>query len=123
MIHPPHSSPAKVKKVRPQKPPPAPGPELHPVVHKMLNQLTIMNLSCFKFRAAAESCCSLSLLVEVERIEHAVTEMTSLLESVSQAAISKAIARVLGVVEGSDRRAAQTQSNVYPLFEPKKRCR
>jgi hypothetical protein len=89
----------------------------------MLNQLTIMNLSCFKFRAAAESCCSLSLLVEVERIEHAVTEMTSLLESVSQAAISKAIARVLGVVEGSDRRAAQTQSNVYPLFEPKKRCR
>jgi hypothetical protein len=90
----------------------------------MLNQLTIMNLSCFKFRAVAESCWPASLLVEIEHMEHAVTEMTSLLESVSQAANSNAIARVLGVVDGSGGRAAQTPpGNVYPLVEPTKRCR
>lgn len=123
MIHPPHSLPTKDKKVRTQKSPPPPGSELHHWVHEMLNQLTIMNLSCFKSRTAAESCCPSSLLVEIERMEQAVTEMTSLLESVSQAADSNAIARVLGVVEGSDRSAARTSpSNVYPLFEPTKRC-
>jgi hypothetical protein len=53
-----------------------------------------------------------------------VTEITVLLESVSQAANSKAIERVFGVVDGIDRNAAEKPaSNISPLLKATKRCR
>lgn len=116
MIDAPNPSTSSVKKLRKQARHHETEP--HHLVHEMLNQLTVMNLSCFKFRAAAEKCCPPSLLVEIERMERAVVEMTALLESVSQAANSKVIGRALGVVHGSDGKPA---SNVYPLFKPTKR--
>jgi hypothetical protein len=98
-----------IKNLRKQLPPQ--GTEPHHLVHEMLNQLTVMNLSCFRFRAAAEKCCPPSLLIEIQRMERAVTEMTALLERVAQVANPKAGGRIFEVVEGSEDKIAEASAN------------
>jgi hypothetical protein len=49
--------------------------------HEFVNQLTVINLSCFRIRALSPADSARSVLAEIERIEKAVTEVTKLLAS------------------------------------------
>ncbi len=123
MITTPNTLSTKDKKRRKQRPPRPPGSDLQHLLHEILNQLTVMNLCCFKFRAAAKQSCHPTLLVEIERMEHAVIEITSLLGKISESVKPTPVARALAIVpRQSERSAAQiATSNVYPLFRPTRR--
>ena len=84
----------------------APRRDIHPIVHEIANQLTVINLSCFKLRGAVAN--SGSPLDELDKVERAVVEMTILIETLRP--------------PDSDRPPAQTHAqtlpaNVYNLFD------
>jgi hypothetical protein len=47
------------------------------MVHELLNELTIMNLCCFKIRDIAKRAGDHSILVKLDRMEKAVTGMAT----------------------------------------------
>ena len=59
--------------------------EFQPLVHEPLNGLTIMNLCCFKIRDIAKWAGDNSILLKLDRMEKAVTEMATQLEGYSRA--------------------------------------
>ncbi len=72
-------------KCRTQKQERHPSPELPRVLHELMNQLTIMNFSCSKFRAAAAHLTDHSIAIDIDKMEKTIVDMTALVESVSQA--------------------------------------
>ena len=84
MINAPNTLSSKDKKLRKQKSASSRESERHHPFHEILNELTVINLCCGKFRVVAEQSRHTSLLVDIERMEHAVIEMTSLLEKISE---------------------------------------
>jgi hypothetical protein len=85
------------------------------LAHQIVNQLTVVNLTCFKLRAAIKDIPQ-SMDADVERLESAVAEMNSLVELLNRlqeqtnpSERSKPMANSTGV-----------PSNVYPLSDAKK---
>ncbi len=61
-----------------------PREDIHRIVHEVANQLTVINLSCSKLRGTVAKLLSGSSLDELERVERAVLEMTTLVRSLRQ---------------------------------------
>jgi len=59
--------------------------EFQPLVHELLNELTILNLCCFKIRDIAKRAGDNSILLRLDRMEKAVTRMAAQLEGYSRA--------------------------------------
>ena len=78
------SSDLPAKKFRNQKREGHPSPDLRRVLHELMNQLTIMNFSCSKFRGAADLT-DHSIAIDIDNMENTIVDMTALVESVSQA--------------------------------------
>ena len=83
--------------------------EFHPLIHELLNELTVINLCCFKVRDIAKRAGDNSILVKLHRMEKAVAGMTAQLEGYSRG-------------EQKRRNPGQSKSrthykNVYPLFK------
>ena len=55
--------------------------DLSRIAHQIANQLTVINLSCFKLRCAAGAPLPVSILENIERVEKAVAEVTSLVQA------------------------------------------
>jgi hypothetical protein len=101
-----------------------PSPELQQLVHELTNQLTIMNLSCFKFRAAVVNVLDRSVSVEIDRIERTVSDMTSSLAKLPQAINATAVgSSCAGVSRKSAKLSRSQPTKVYPLFKPEARSR
>ena len=86
----------------------APRRDIHLIVHEIANQLTVINLSCFKLRGAVANFVSGSHLDELDKVERAVVEMTILIETLRP--------------PDNDRPPEQTHAqtlpaNVYNLFD------
>ena len=126
MINVPNTLSSKDKKLHKQKSASSRESERHHPFHEILNELTVINLCCGKFRVVAEQSRQSSLLVDIERMEHAVIEMTSLLEKAFESIKSDSVARASEVPHRREPSAAQAQtSNVYPLFKltEQRRCK
>ena len=80
MIHIPTRLPPKKTRSRKQAPEDASASETQRLVHEIVNQLTVMNLCCFKFRAA-QAYLPPSSLADIDRMEAAVAEIAALLGS------------------------------------------
>ena len=78
MIEKPRDLPAG--KCRTQKQERHPSPELPRVLHELMNQLTIMNFSCAKFRAAAAHLTDHSIAIDIDKMEKTIVDMTALVE-------------------------------------------
>src|SRR5437762_9242986 len=81
MINIPTPVPAKKNKTRKPKSVEPPSPDLRQLVHEIFNQLTVMNLCCFKFRGAVGRTIDLTVLADVDRMEKAIADLTVLLEN------------------------------------------
>lgn len=103
------SLPTKKNKLRKRKTYKPPSCEIHQLIHEVLNQLTVMNLCCFKFRMAAAELLRPSVLADIDRIESAVIEITTLLEKLSQAKTP---------TTAECTQPEPNSHNVYPLFKP-----
>jgi hypothetical protein len=105
------------KKTRSRKPD-ASVAEIHRLVHEIVNHLTVMNLCCFKFRAAAEARVP-SSLADIDRVENAVAEIAALLDNIARAKTTKPLDGSLPDPRQAEPPQAQSQpSNVYLLFKP-----
>lgn len=105
------------KKTRSRKPD-ASAAEIHRLVHEIVNHLTVMNLCCFKFRAAAEARVP-SSLADIDRMESAVAEIAALLDNIAKAKTPKPLDGSLPDPRQSEPLQGQSQpSNVYLLFKP-----
>ena len=112
------------KKHRDQSTEQLPSPQLQQLLHELMNQLTIMNLCCFKFRAAALNNLDRSVSHEIDRIEVTVVELTSLLAKLPQAInASAANSSPAGVSRGNTKLSRSQSANVYPLSSRKGRSR
>ena len=99
-----------------------PSPELQQL--ELTNQLTIMNLSCFQFRAAAVNVLDRSVSVEIDRIERTVSDMTSSLAKLPQAINASTVgSSCAGVARKSAKLPRSQRTKVYPLFKPEARSR
>ena len=58
--------------------------DIHRIVHELANQLTVINLNCFKLRGTVAKLLSGSSLDELESVDRAVAEMTNLLRTLHQ---------------------------------------
>ena len=108
------------KKTRSRKPASenASAAEIHRLVHEIVNHLTVMNLCCFKFRAAAEARVP-SSLADIDRVENAVAEIAVLLDNIARAKTPKPLDGSLPDPRQAEPPQAQSQpSNVYLLFKP-----
>ena len=99
-------------------------PIARPLLHEIMNQLTIMNLCCFKFRAAVESVPEPSLLADLEKMEKAVVDLASLLEHLSQAKGAQAVqSHQVDAPRAKPRPERSTPDNVYSFAKPTRRRR
>lgn len=57
--------------------------DLRRLAHEIANQLTVINLSCYKIRGALAQGHASSISSDTERVEKAVGEITSLIQSLS----------------------------------------
>jgi hypothetical protein len=57
--------------------------DLRRLSHELVNQLTVINLSCFKIRGVAAVECEPGILVQLELIEKTVAEAAELLANLS----------------------------------------
>src|SRR5262249_26788457 len=119
MIHIPTSVPPR-KNRSPRREAENTSPEIHRVLHEMVNHLTVMNLCCFKFREAAVACLPAEALSDIADMELAVEQITALLNDLTKAATANP-QRMAAL----DKRPTQLNSpgshpsnNVYPLFKP-----
>lgn len=104
------------KKTRSRKPD-ASAAEIHRLVHEIVNHLTVMNLCCFKFRAAAEARVP-SSLADIDRMENAVAEIAALLDNIAKAKTLKPLDGVADTRQAEPPQAQSQPSNVYLLFKP-----
>ena len=79
------------------------GDRLHSLAHDIINQLTVLNLSCSQIRAAATSQRP-PHAIDVDHIENALSEMGRLVAALARQ-------------KHTDLPAKQTSENVYVLFE------
>ncbi len=118
MIHIPTRLPPKKTRSRKQAPEDASASETHRLVHEIVNQLTVMNLCCFKFRAAAEARVP-SSLTDIDRMENSVTEIAALLGNIAKSKTPKPLDSPLPDPRQSEPPQVQSQpSKVYHLFKP-----
>jgi len=91
---------------------------LRPLAHQIVNQLTVINLSCFKLRVTLKDIAA-STAGDIERLQNAVAEMNRLVEGLSEIQDSSPAP---GIPAHSKSRvtAHPPPDNVYPLFETKK---
>jgi len=93
------------------------SPEFQPLLHELMNQLTIVNLCCFKIRTIATRAGYILISTEVDRMEKVITGMGKLLEP-----YSNALGRVKDASQNPPQLDADTtqSKNTYPLL---KSCR
>jgi len=83
-----------------------------------VNQLTVMNLCCFKFRAA-QAYLPPSSLADIDRMENAVAEIAALLGNIAKSKTPKPLDSPLPDPRQSEPPQVQAQpSKVYHLFKP-----
>ena len=118
MIHIPIRPPPKKTRSRKQTPEDASTSETHRLVHEIVNQLSVMNLCCFKFRAA-QAYLPPSSLADIDRMENAVTEIAALLGNIAKSKTPKPLDSPLPDPRQSEPPQVQAQpSKVYHLFKP-----
>lgn len=118
MIHIPTRPPPKKTRSRKQTLEDASASETHRLVHEIVNQLSVMNLCCFKFRAAAEARVP-SSLTDIDRMENSVTEIAALLGNIAKSKTPKPLDSPLPDPRQSEPPQVQSQpSKVYHLFKP-----
>ena len=118
MIHIPTRLPPKKTRSRKQAPEDASASETQRLVHEIVNQLTVMNLCCFKFRAA-QAYLPPSSLADIDRMETAVAEIAALLGNIAKSKPPKPSVSPLPDPRQSEPPQVQSQpSNVYLLFKP-----
>jgi hypothetical protein len=81
--------------------------DLRRLSHEFINQLTVINLSCFRIRAIATMESSPTVLAELERIEKTVAEVTEMLANLPAEDDATPVAAQSGLGQGK----------VYPLFK------
>ena len=79
------------------------GDRLHSLAHDIINQLTVLNLSCSQIRAAAASQRP-PHAIDVDHIENALSEMARLVAALARQ-------------KHTNLPAKHTSENVYVLFE------
>ena len=118
MIHIPTRLPPKKTRSRKQAPEDASASETQRLVHEIVNQLTVMNLCCFKFRAA-QAYLPPSSLADIDRMETAVAEIAALLGNIAKSKPTKPLDSPLPDPRQSEPPQVQAQpSKVYHLFKP-----
>ena len=98
------------KRVREQKSERPLSPESREILHDLLNQLTVINLCCFQFRAA-ENVLDPSLRAAIDRIETTIVDVTSLLAKLPQGIYS---------TSASVSSAACGKKIIHPYHSPSK---
>lgn len=99
-------------------------PVARPLVHEIMNQLTVINLCCFKFRAAAKAAPEPSLLADLEKMEKAVVDLASLLEDLSQAKEAQPVqSHRADALRAKPRLERSMPDNVYSFAKPTRRRR
>jgi hypothetical protein len=121
MIEKPRDLPAG--KFRTQKQDRYPSPELPRVLHELMNQLTIMNFSCSKFRAAAAHLTDHSIAIDIDKMEKTIVDMTALVESASQAMKLMSSQSPCADLLNANATTSSRSTNIYPLFKPHRRRR
>jgi hypothetical protein len=112
MIHIPTRLPPKKTRSRKQAPENASASETQRLVHEIVNQLTVMNLCCFKFRAA-QAYLPPSSLADIDRMETAVAEIAALLGNIAKSKTPKPLDSPLPDPRQSEPPQVQSQpSNV-----------
>ena len=118
MIHIPTRLPPKKTRSRKQAPEDASASETQRLVHEIVNQLSVMNLCCFKFRAA-QAYLPPSSLADIDRMENAVTEIAALLGNIAKSKTPKPLDSPLPDPRQAEPPQVQAQpSKVYHLFKP-----
>jgi hypothetical protein len=118
MIHIPTRPPPKKTRSRKQTPEDTSASETHRLVHEIVNQLSVMNLCCFKFRAA-QAYLPPSSLADIDRMETAVAEIAALLANIAKSKTPKPSDSPLPDPCQSEPPQVQAQpSKVYHLFKP-----
>src|SRR4030095_13605438 len=118
MIHIPSRPPPKKTRSRKQTPEDASTSETHRLVHEIVNQLSVMNLCCFKFRAA-QAYLPPSSLADIDRMETAVAEIAALLGNIANSKTPKPLDRPSPDPRQIEPPQIQSQpSKVYLLFKP-----
>ena len=119
MIHIPTRLPPKKTRLRKQAPEDASSSETQRLVHEIVNHLSVMNLCCFKFRAA-QAYLPPSSLADIDRMENAVTEIVALLDNIiAKSKTPKPLDSPLSDPRQSEPPQVQAQpSKVYHLFKP-----
>ena len=117
MIHIPTRPPPKKTRSRNQTPEDASTSETQRLVHEIVNQLSVMNLCCFKFRAA-QAYLPPSSLADIDRMENAVTEIAALLGNIAKSKTPKPLDSPLPDPRQAEPPQVQAQpSKVYHLFK------
>jgi hypothetical protein len=118
MIHIPIRPPPKKTRSRKQTPEDASTSETQRLVHEIVNQLSVMNLCCFKFRTA-QAYLPPSSLADIDRMENAVTEIAALLGNIAKSKTPKPLDSPLPDPRQAEPPQVQAQpSKVYHLFKP-----
>jgi hypothetical protein len=116
LINVPNTSPRKQKhSSRRQRKSKPRALDLDRLAHEMINQLTVIQLSCFQLRGAIARGLDSSVLVDIDRMENTVVEMTSLLECLSAQEVWAQPTSAHGA-KTSERSPAKS-ANVYRLFK------
>jgi len=58
--------------------------EVHRTLHDMMNQLTVINLTCFKIRKLREDAAASPALIELLKMEHSAEELMQLSQQLSE---------------------------------------
>jgi hypothetical protein len=88
------------------------------LAHQIVNQLTVINLTCYKFRTAFEDITT-SLDGDIARLENAVGEMNRLVELLRQVE-SQSTEPALSEAPTSGAKPHRLPGNVYPLRKTEK---
>jgi len=118
MIHIPTRLPPKKTRSRKQAPEDASASETQRLVHEIVNQLSVMNLCCFKFRAA-QAYLPPASLADIDRMETAVAEIAALLGNIAKSKPPEPLDSPLPDPRQAEPPQVQAQSSkVYHLFKP-----
>ena len=90
------------------------------LAHQIVNQLTVINLGCFKLRATLKDA-GASVNADIDQLENAVSEMNVLVEILSHLEDQPTVPGVAVCAKTPNPDARPV--NVYPLFETKKSAR
>jgi SMC interacting uncharacterized protein involved in chromosome segregation len=90
---------------------------LQRLAHQIVNQLTVINLSCFKLRTTLKNNAPF-VNADIQRLEKAVTDMNVLVETLSQLEEHSAATSIAANPKATVI-ANNKADNVYPLFETK----